>query len=1211
MLQYPQQQQQPLQQQQQPYGFMSSPEGGAFGMQLGMGPAGAPAPPFASDFHQQQLQEQQQLQQPQQQQLQLPFDSSFPPADSGAPPQMLGVEGPFGSSYPPLTADQGGPSLGLCGPGLGTAASGGAPQGPPGGPAQPPPPVLSAAEVELYEQLWKEALGGGALGGPLRPAEGPPGEERLDGAAAAAFLERSGLPQETLHAIWALADPNDEGRLDATGFARACRLVAYAQQGLPLQQAAAPEAPPPPALPHFGVSASYPQAATTSPLLSGSSPPVSYALSPEELQHFVSLFVSVDPQKGAGLVGGEALKPLLSSTCVSDAELRSAWAAADTDGDGCLRCFEFAAAMGLATRRQRGLPMPLILPPELNPQHLQQQHAQLQQQQQQQQNLQQQQQQQQLLQTPQQPQQQQQLDWTSSGRAGFEAFDDSQAAADAEDTPAAEAAASEAAAADSSSSAAAAKKERKKGRSSSPRSSRRRKGKGSVHASSEDEAAAAAAAEGERRSRRSSSKARPQQQQQQEEEEEEADLGSPWGRDREWVPTEQLSDGSRDFTHRQQQKLRYELEDQEDDRLSGDEVAAALQHRRQQPQTPKRSSLYEGGRGNADSAVALLESVVECDKRLSMVVAEDTEAAADELLQLRSVAAALKKELIREKQQLAAAIDRKREFEALIFRERKALLKLQEARHALELERIGAHRDLQHYQEELLFLQQQVAAAEADLRALADTADATRLLQQQQLQQLQAVDSDRRGALENLKSAKEALAKEERQIEELKTLLQRLNREKADGRSQQAVGQEKLRQTEHDVLLQRAALDSTHAATIATLQQRVEQQQQKQQLIAELNQHTQDAWALQKLRALEGGPFSGGGPRGSSSAAAAAAASGRVWGAAEQAPRRDLKGVPSGGGGGFFLSSLADEGSSLPTSWRTFKTPSAAELPRGRGLAGAASLGIADLPAAGGGPTGGGDTRDLRRHLEGLSVDSVKSDAAFVRLQLLLPLLLLLRQQGLPALVQLLLLLLLLLLQQQLVLRATGTSLSWAVAAGTRSKLPLGSAWAAVCICLVAAAGVRRLSVAAETPSKGEAPQQQRGDATKPRRATDKNVRFAAAAAVAEAVAVTLGELSLLPCCSSSSSRGLFAVRKALSSRVPYSQAALAELRWLSSGSLAAAAAIAAAAGVLGRFVARRRAGDPTLIRGLDLTSSVFFPALTLRPLEQGGPELAEPQQQF
>ena len=60
------------------------------------------------------------------------------------------------------------------------------------------------------------------------------------------------------------------------------------------------------------------------------------------------------------------------------------------------------------------------------------------------------------------------------------------------------------------------------------------------------------------------------------------------------------------------------------------------------------------------------------------------------------------------------------------------------------MERIGAYRDIQHYQEELLFLQQQVAAAEADLRSLADTADATRMQQQQQQQQLEALDAERR-----------------------------------------------------------------------------------------------------------------------------------------------------------------------------------------------------------------------------------------------------------------------------------------------------------------------------------------------------------------------------------------------------------------------------------------------------------------------------------
>ncbi|CDI73789.1 hypothetical protein, conserved [Eimeria praecox] len=228
--------------------------------------------PSGVDYTQQlQQQQQQQQQQPQQQQLALPFDSTFPLP--GAPVGGPHPEDTFGSSYPSAAPEpspsmgaplsMGGPPMGphgpmggppMGGPSMGAPGSmGGTPSmGPPGTLGGPPmgapgsmgapssmggpssmgapssmggpsevalgapaaPPVLTEAEVEVYGQLWREAL---AQGGPLdesaaaAAAEGGP-PTYLSGAAAAAFLERSGLPQETLHTIWGLADTANEGR---------------------------------------------------------------------------------------------------------------------------------------------------------------------------------------------------------------------------------------------------------------------------------------------------------------------------------------------------------------------------------------------------------------------------------------------------------------------------------------------------------------------------------------------------------------------------------------------------------------------------------------------------------------------------------------------------------------------------------------------------------------------------------------------------------------------------------------------------------------------------------------------------------------------------------------------------------------------------------------------------------------------------------------
>lgn len=58
------------------------------------------------------------------------------------------------------------------------------------------------------------------------------GADRLPGKAAAAFLKRSGLPQQELRAIWDLCDRSAAGSIDQDEFFLAMRLIALAQNGV-------------------------------------------------------------------------------------------------------------------------------------------------------------------------------------------------------------------------------------------------------------------------------------------------------------------------------------------------------------------------------------------------------------------------------------------------------------------------------------------------------------------------------------------------------------------------------------------------------------------------------------------------------------------------------------------------------------------------------------------------------------------------------------------------------------------------------------------------------------------------------------------------------------------------------------------------------------------------------------------------------------------
>ena len=63
---------------------------------------------------------------------------------------------------------------------------------------------------------------------------------KICGAKAAAVLNRSGLPRETLRAVWCLVDVCNAGKIDREWFALAMYLAARARQGEPLPPADLP-----------------------------------------------------------------------------------------------------------------------------------------------------------------------------------------------------------------------------------------------------------------------------------------------------------------------------------------------------------------------------------------------------------------------------------------------------------------------------------------------------------------------------------------------------------------------------------------------------------------------------------------------------------------------------------------------------------------------------------------------------------------------------------------------------------------------------------------------------------------------------------------------------------------------------------------------------------------------------------------------------------
>lgn len=91
----------------------------------------------------------------------------------------------------------------------------------------------------------------------------------------------------------------------------------------------------------------------------------SWAIAPERLALYVGAFHKADADHD-GFVSGPEAKEVLERTALPESELILIWHLADEDRDGYLSYGEFVCAMHLGYRRAKeGLPVPSILPPEL------------------------------------------------------------------------------------------------------------------------------------------------------------------------------------------------------------------------------------------------------------------------------------------------------------------------------------------------------------------------------------------------------------------------------------------------------------------------------------------------------------------------------------------------------------------------------------------------------------------------------------------------------------------------------------------------------------------------------------------------------------------------------------------------------------------------------------------------------------------------------
>jgi len=251
-----------------------------------------------------------------------------------------------------------------------------------GGPAQTMPPVHGPAQVSLAELRIKphEAQ----LFDQLFQFCDPTGTGLITGGQIKSLMTKSKLNKNILAGIWALSDKQKRKALDRENFAVALRLVALAQNGLPVSELGLKQYCdiPPPVFDGLqlggGQQQQQPQQQQQqqsqqpsmdqsfgSPSPAASAAPTSeWAMTSDERAQYASLFSQADEDQD-GFVNAKEAK-FFKQSGLDNKSLKTVWLLADQDKDNKLNPEEFSVAMHLTLKVRKGLTLPTTLPDVLS-----------------------------------------------------------------------------------------------------------------------------------------------------------------------------------------------------------------------------------------------------------------------------------------------------------------------------------------------------------------------------------------------------------------------------------------------------------------------------------------------------------------------------------------------------------------------------------------------------------------------------------------------------------------------------------------------------------------------------------------------------------------------------------------------------------------------------------------------------------------------------
>eukprot|EP00923_Selenidium_pygospionis_P041256 GHVN01071481.1.p1 GENE.GHVN01071481.1~~GHVN01071481.1.p1 ORF type:complete len:848 (-),score=208.68 GHVN01071481.1:222-2765(-) len=178
------------------------------------------------------------------------------------------------------------------------------------------------------------------------------------------------------------------------------------------------------------------------------------------------------------------------------------------------------------------------------------------------------------------------------------------------------------------------------------------------------------------------------------------------------------------------------------------------------------------------SPIAVLEGVIEADKKLARIIQRDIDEQDKELRELRQIRAELGGLIRSLKSEVEEQWEKKRELERMSTETKMEMEEVKEKRRKIELATLATERDSDHLRSDADFLREQIKAMSRDIEninQMGEDADKNRISAEKQSRQL---DATRQNVLDSLKSEHQFVQRERREMEELKITLERLRRDK-------------------------------------------------------------------------------------------------------------------------------------------------------------------------------------------------------------------------------------------------------------------------------------------------------------------------------------------------------------------------------------------------------------------------------------------------